>query len=87
MAKKTANVKESSVPNEKRTIYHVYADEYEVEGMFDEDGKLLGAWSGNDGTWRHEYFNEFLKKLGITVKHNDDEKLTAKLIAAFEPNY
>lgn len=66
-----------------RTIKHVYLcddDTGEVEGMFDENGKLLGAWSCNDGSWRGEYFDNFLLELGIKVEYPDDnEKLKEKL--------
>jgi len=58
-------------------VYHVYDDgsEFaddddfygEIEGMFDESGNLLGAWSLNDAHWRGEYMNGFMKKLGIDV--------------------
>lgn len=51
-----------------RTIYHLYVDDHEVEGMFDEGGNLLGAWFLNDAHWRHEYMDGFMEALGITVK-------------------
>lgn len=54
-----------------KTIYHVYSDsDGEIEGMFDADGNMLGAWCCNDGLWRGEYFDPFLRKLGIEVKYD-----------------
>lgn len=49
------------------------------EGMFNEDGELLGYWHENDACWRGEYFNPVLKKLGITVEYSDDVDLVEKL--------
>lgn len=51
-----------------KTVYHVYCEDYECEGMFSEDGKLLGMWSCNDGNWRDEYFNGFLRELDISIE-------------------
>jgi hypothetical protein len=54
----------------------------EVEGMFSEDGALLGMWASNDATWRDEYFREFMRAIGIEVdtsgKFNDDLVAAAK---------
>lgn len=51
-----------------KNIYRFYSEKYgEVEGMFEEDGKMIDCWSCNDATWRSEYFNGFMKKLGINV--------------------
>lgn len=53
-----------------RTIYHAYwcSEHGENEAMFDSDFSLLGAWHNNDATFRDEYMNPWLKKLGIIVK-------------------
>lgn len=70
-----------------KTIYHVYIcddDVGEVEGMFDTDGKLLGTWSNNDGNWRGEYFDPFMKELGIEVK---DGSRNRKLIKALRDTW
>jgi hypothetical protein len=65
----------TDAPHTAITIYHVYDCEHgEIEGMFSEDGKLLGAWCTNDGKWRGEYFDGFLQTLDIQVKYLDDEK-------------
>ncbi len=64
-----------------KTIYHVYYEGYEdglpetgeIEGMIDSDGNLLGAWAANDGTWRGEYFDGFMEKLGIEVLSSWDQ--------------
>ena len=53
-------------------IYHIYDegddDNYgEIEGMFSEDGELLGGWCLNDASWRGEYMRGFLTSLGIEV--------------------
>ena len=39
----------------------------EVEGMFSEEGELLGAWCLNDAQYRVEYMNGFLAALGFDV--------------------
>ena len=62
-----------------RTIRHVILEDDDYEGMFDEAGNLLGAWHANDGNWRGEYFDGFLKELGITVKYSDNRVLKSKL--------
>jgi len=48
-----------------KTIYHISLDSPEVQGIFDVNGNLLGAWSSNDANWRSEYFSEFMEQLGI----------------------
>jgi hypothetical protein len=52
----------------------------EVQGMFDMEGNLLGAWSDNDASWRNEYFSPFLEKLGIIVEEGDASKADIKKI-------
>ena len=71
-----------------KKIYHVsYCDKFEGEGMFDAKGNLLDAWSCNDGVWRGEYFDGFMKELGIEVDYSrsEDPKLIKKLIKALDP--
>jgi hypothetical protein len=46
-----------------------------VEGMFDEDKKLLGAWCYNDAEWRGEYMNGFIKNLGFVVVQSYDNEM------------
>ena len=59
----------------------------EVEGAFDEDGTLLGLWAANDGNWRREYFNGFMKKIGIDVKRGKfEDKLEAEAVELFGLN-
>lgn len=56
-----------------KTIYNVYSEgdgDYEVEGMFDEDGNALGMWSCSDARWEGEYFDGFLEALGIKVEYD-----------------
>lgn len=36
------------------------------QAVFDGD-ELLALWHGNDASWRDEYFNPLLAKLGIEV--------------------
>ena len=61
-----------------KTIYHVFIDDSEAEGFFDEKGKLLDYWYLNDADWRSEYFNPVFKKLGIEIKQ-PSYKLEIKL--------
>lgn len=57
-----------------KTIYRAFSEEAgEVEGMFDENGELLGIWSCNDASWRNEYFSPFMKRLGITIERATPE--------------
>lgn len=57
----------------------------EVEGIFDEDGNMLGTWDCNDVQFREEYYNPFLKKLGFkVVRKNDDKFLVKKLIEVWD---
>lgn len=68
-----------------RAIRHVYTEEYgEIEGMFDEDDHLISAWSCNDATWRHEYFEEFMEELGVKIISSSEPKLVKKLIKHFK---
>ncbi len=65
-----------------RTIHHVFIEDCEVEGFFDENGKLLDYWYCNDADWRGEYFNPVFRKLGIDIKGPPDplySKLQRKL--------
>lgn len=39
----------------------------EIQGAFNEKKDLIGWWCLNDANWRHEYFNDFMKELGIEV--------------------
>jgi hypothetical protein len=68
-----------------RTITHVYdcGPQGEIEGMFDEYGKLLGTWCSNDATWRDEYFADFMDALDITVVEGGDRMLVRKLRKAW----
>ena len=69
--------------NHMKTLFLVYMEDEELgeaEGMFDEEGTLLGTWACNDGDWRPEYFNEFMGKLGYNVEVSEDEALIKKLI-------
>jgi len=51
-----------------KIIYEFYSEKYgEVGGMFDADGNLLDCWVLNDADWRGEYFNGFMKKIGVEV--------------------
>ena len=52
-------------------------NEGEAQAMFNDDGTLLGIWSSNDGNWRGEYFDSFLRHLGIVVDYSGayDDKM------------
>ncbi|HYT42643.1 MAG TPA: hypothetical protein VEP90_09870 [Methylomirabilota bacterium] len=71
----------------KKIYYVSYCDKFEGEGMFDAKGNLLDAWSRNDGDWRGEYFDGFMKKLGIEVDYSrsDDQNLVKKLLKVLDP--
>lgn len=70
-----------------KKIYFLYLcddDVGEVEGMFDEQGEMLGNWCCNDATWRGEYFNGFIESLGYEVISDIPEDLEPKLEAALK---
>ena len=65
-------------------VHFVYIEDDdvgEVEGMFLDDGTMLGTWCCNDASWRSEYFNGFMEALGVQVVNSDDESLEEKLKA------
>ena len=43
----------------------------EVQGMFDEDFKLIDYWSLNDANWRSEYFEGILNHFGYEGKSSN----------------
>jgi hypothetical protein len=68
-----------------KIVYHLYDEKHgEVEGMFDADGALLDTWCCNDANWRNEYFDGFMKALGVDVQEPKGaraKELRAKLRA------
>lgn len=66
-----------------KTIYFCdyEGDLGEAQAMFDEDGTILDYWYSNDGNWRGEYFDGFLRQLGIKVDYSGkfDEKFETHL--------
>lgn len=67
-----------------KIIYNVYGgDSLNAEGMFDENGNLIDAWSQDDAKWREEYFNGFMKELGIIVKSRIATKKDIELIKKY----
>lgn len=53
----------------------IYFSDYEgdlgeAQAMIDEDGVILDYWWSNDGQWRGEYFDGFLRELGIKVDYS-----------------
>lgn len=68
-----------------KTLRYVFLDEYEVDGIFDNKGELLGTWSCNDACWRNEYFSGFISKLGIRVEESSDRELEQKLKDYWDP--
>ncbi len=74
----------------KKTIYISYFcedDLGEVQGVFDEKGKMLDCWCCNDANWRHEYMNGFMKNLGVTVKHELPAKFKASAIKQLKEEF
>ncbi len=66
-----------------KTVYIFGLDSPEIEGFFDEKGKLIDYWYCNDALWRDEYFNPVFKKLGIDIQ-SIPPKLRKKAEAALE---
>lgn len=63
-----------------KTIWHVSSEEEgEIEGMFTEEGDLLGMWCSNDACWRNEYFSDFMEELGIEVKDDWEDPFYVEL--------
>ncbi len=69
---------ETAIRNDfKQTkIYYVCCSEF--EGMYDAKGTLLYYWSTNDAVWRHEFFDELLRVLGVTVANKTPGKIQRK---------
>ena len=66
------------------TLYHVFSEDFNCEGMFTEKGELLDWWFDNDATWRNEYFSGFMEKLGFEVKHPKEGSMKVLMEAALE---
>jgi hypothetical protein len=69
-----------------KPLYWIFLED-EYEGMFDDKGKLLDYWHCNDASWRVEYFNGLMAKLGYEVVcirdgHPLYKKLRTKLTKA-----
>jgi hypothetical protein len=47
-------------------LYYANPGDDIIEGVFHQDGRLLGYWSPNDANWR-SYFNLFMKELGFEM--------------------
>lgn len=66
-------------------VYFYQTDEYGEGCMFTNDsGNILGIVDGNDGNWRHEYFNPVFAEAGVSIVDGggfseDDEHLYCKL--------
>jgi hypothetical protein len=70
--------------DERKTLLHFVSTERigEVEGMFSNDGTLLGIWSNNDASWRNEYFSPFMEELGFKIVTHWQGDWEEKLIEA-----
>jgi len=44
-----------------------------IEGVFNEKGVLIDAWSPNDACWRNEYFSGFMSVLGFDCVEGDED--------------
>lgn len=71
-------------------IYIIYTERYgENDLVFDSKFKCIDGWSCNDATWRGEYFNGMMKKLGVEVRnelpaHIDEDYVIGKgLVSQF----
>jgi hypothetical protein len=62
-----------------KVFYVYYEDEWEAEGFFDANGRLLACWSRNDADWRSEYMNPLLEELGFKVVTSKNKTLIEKL--------
>ncbi len=69
--------KKSKSKTKLKTVYfHYYCGEHgENQGMFEENGKLIHAWSCNDADWRDEYFTPLATYFGYVVKDLPDNML------------
>jgi hypothetical protein len=62
-----------------KKVYLVYDGRYGFEGMFDESGKLLGAWACTMAQWRPTQFDEFMRNLNVEVVPSSETALVAKM--------
>lgn len=53
-------------------IYYCFSENWEQDGFFSEDGKLLATWSCNDACWRQEYMSPLFQALGIDIIKSDE---------------
>ncbi len=67
-----------------KKIIHLVTTERigEVQGFFDDDGKLLGLWTCNDANWRNEYFSPFMEELGFIIETHYSDVWEENLIEA-----
>lgn len=56
-----------------KKLYFCNTDDDLIEGVFNEKGELLDAWSPNDANWRNEYFNGFMAALGFDCVDGDED--------------
>jgi hypothetical protein len=76
--------------SELKKIYFASVEDVgEVEGMFDEKGELIDTWCCNDGTWRGEYFDHFIKYLGAEIfyYYNTPKALREKMENALREHW
>jgi hypothetical protein len=53
-----------------KKIYHAFCEIFgEQDFFFNEDFKLIHWWDKNDATWREEYMNPLMEKLGIKINN------------------
>lgn len=55
--------------------FDVHDDHGEIDAFFDESFTLVGIVHGNDGEWRHEYFNPILKHFDLKVERKEPEDI------------
>lgn len=61
-------------------LYSVEDDDLgEAQGMFLEDGTLLGAWLRDDADWRSEYLDPFMQKLDFKIRAPKKDERTKLL--------
>ena len=63
-----------------RIVYFASIDSPEYEGMFDEEGTLIDYWHCNDATWRGEYFDGFMEKIGVEIIYRAPRNLEKKMV-------
>lgn len=69
----------------KMKVVKFYVDEYGEGTIFlNEEEQVIGIVSSNDATWRHEYLDPILVRVGVDVEvHHIPEEEVVSMLKAY----